>query len=59
MAWMASKRVPLNLAIPEGFAGDPSEIDPARSDASPWDERLPMIADFRRRVIGRRGRSKL
>ena len=45
--------------IPEGFAGDPSEIDPARSDASPWNERLPMIADFRRRVLGRRGRSKL
>jgi hypothetical protein len=49
----------LHTQIPDGFAGDPSEIDPARSDASPWNEKLPMIRRFRREVIGRKGRSGL
>ena len=38
--------------IPEGWAGRPSEIDPGRADASPWLERLPVIRDFRARVLG-------
>lgn len=49
----------LHTQIPEGFAGDPSEIDPARSDASLWNEQLPMIQRFRREVLGRPGRSGL
>jgi hypothetical protein len=36
--------------IPEGFAGPPSDVDPARADASPWLERLPVIQEFRKRV---------
>lgn len=37
--------------IPEGFAGAVSEIDPARADASPWLDRLPVIREFRRKVL--------
>jgi len=40
-----------------GFAGEPSELDPARLDASAWIERLPVIRDFRAKVLGRRRRS--
>jgi hypothetical protein len=36
--------------IPEGFAGDISEVDPSRADASPWLERLPVIREFRRAI---------
>jgi len=39
--------------IPEGFAGKPSEIDPGRADASPWIEKLPVIREFRRKVLAR------
>jgi hypothetical protein len=41
----------LYTQIPDGFAGQPSEVDPARSDASPWIEELPVIREFRR-VLG-------
>ena len=37
--------------IPEGFAGEVSEFDRSRSDASPWLDRLPIIREFRRRVL--------
>jgi hypothetical protein len=37
--------------IPEGFAGEPSDLDPARVDASAWIERLPVIRAFRREVL--------
>jgi hypothetical protein len=40
--------------IPDGFAGAPSDLDPARRDASAWIDRLPAIRAFRRRVLGRR-----
>ena len=40
--------------IPEGFAGEISELDPSRADASPWLDRLPVVREFRRRVLGRR-----
>lgn len=40
--------------IPEGFAGEISEFDPSRADTSPWLDRLPVIREFRRRVLGRR-----
>lgn len=36
--------------IPEGFAGGISEIDPARADASPWLEALPIVQAFRRAI---------
>jgi cytochrome c5 len=38
--------------IPEGFAGAASDVDPARADASPWLDRLPVIREFRRKVLG-------
>jgi hypothetical protein len=34
--------------IPPGFAGEISDVDPARADASPWLEALPVIQAFRR-----------
>jgi hypothetical protein len=36
--------------IPEGFAGEISRVDPARADASPWLERLPIVQQFRRAI---------
>jgi hypothetical protein len=40
--------------IPPGFAGDVSTVDPARSDASPWIERMPVIREFRQALGIRR-----
>ena len=37
--------------IPEGFAGATSEFDPSRADASPWLDRLPVIREFRRKIL--------
>jgi hypothetical protein len=37
--------------IPEGFAGAASEFDPSRADASPWLDRLPVIREFRRKIL--------
>ncbi len=34
--------------IPPGFAGEVCEYDPDRSDASPWNDRLPIVRKFRR-----------
>jgi hypothetical protein len=56
----------LHSQIPEGFAGAPSDLDPARVDASAWCEALPVIRRFRREVLGqgrqrprrKRGRSR-
>ncbi|HXZ84909.1 MAG TPA: hypothetical protein VEI82_05420, partial [Myxococcota bacterium] len=39
--------------IPPGFAGPLSPVDAWRADASRWLERLPVIAEFRRRVLSR------
>jgi len=44
----------LHSQIPAGFAGAPSEVDPHRADASAWLDRLPVIREFRRRVLGAR-----
>jgi hypothetical protein len=41
----------LHSQIPEGFAGRPAERDPARADASAWNEQLPVIREFRRRLL--------
>ena len=34
--------------IPPGFAGPVCPYDPDRADASPWNERMPIIRAFRR-----------
>jgi len=39
--------------IPAGFAGAPHPDNPDRSDASAWIEALPVIAEFRARVLHR------
>jgi hypothetical protein len=44
--------------IPPGFAGPASEIDPARADASPWLDRIPVIQEFRKQVLARGQGSK-
>lgn len=38
--------------IPEGYAGKPSPLDPDRCDASPWIDELPVVKQFRRRILG-------
>jgi len=40
--------------IPDGFAGAPSPLDAYRADASAWIERLPVIREFRRKVLRKR-----
>jgi hypothetical protein len=40
--------------IPSGFAGPASEFDPSRADASPWLDRMPVIREFRRKVLKQR-----
>ncbi len=42
--------------IPAGFAGAPSPTDDTRADTSAWLDRLPVIREFRRKVLGRRPR---
>jgi hypothetical protein len=37
--------------IPEGFAGAASKFDPSRADASRWLDRLPVIQEFRRKIL--------
>jgi hypothetical protein len=37
--------------IPEGFAGEPSERDADRADASAWLNSIPVIEEFRRKVL--------
>jgi len=37
--------------IPPGFAGPMCPFDPDRADASPWNDRLPVIKAFRRQVL--------
>jgi hypothetical protein len=44
--------------IPEGFAGEPSEVDPSRGDASRWLDMLPVIEQFRRTVLRRARRER-
>jgi hypothetical protein len=46
----------LHSQIPEGFAGESSDLDPARVDASAWIEQLPVIRRFRREVLRQRVR---
>jgi hypothetical protein len=37
--------------IPEGFAGAPNPLDSSRTDASRWLDRLPVIQEFRRKIL--------
>lgn len=37
--------------IPPGFAGAVCPVDPDRADASPWNEALPVIQEFRRAML--------
>ena len=37
--------------IPPGFAGEASEVDASRADASPWIEKLPVVRSFRRKLL--------
>jgi hypothetical protein len=39
--------------IPEGYAGPVNEVDDSRADASPWLNQLPVVQEFRRRVLER------
>ncbi|MBW2266986.1 MAG: hypothetical protein JRH16_00320 [Deltaproteobacteria bacterium] len=43
----------LHSQIPEGFAGEASAVDPSRADASPWIDRMPVIQEFRRKLLRR------
>ena len=40
--------------IPAGYAGAQAALDPARADASAWIDRLPVMREFRRVVLGGR-----
>jgi hypothetical protein len=42
--------------IPAGYAGPPHPDDPARADATAWVEALPVVREFRRRVLRPRRR---
>ena len=43
--------VELDDQIPPGFAGAVCPVDPDRADASPWNERLPVVRSFRRLIL--------
>lgn len=45
--------------IPPGFAGPVCPVDPDRADASPWNERLPIVQSFRHAVLGRQRRYRV
>jgi len=44
----------LHSQIPEGFVAGPCPSDDSRADAAPWLDRLPVIREFRRRVLARK-----
>jgi hypothetical protein len=37
--------------IPEGFAGEPSDVDPSRANAAAWLDQLPVIQEFRTKIL--------
>ncbi len=39
--------------IPEGYVGRPCPLDPNKADASPWLDALPVVREFRRKVLRR------
>jgi len=48
----------LHTQVPPGFAGKPSDIDSYRVDTSLWLEQVPVIREFRRKVLAKRPRPK-
>lgn len=42
--------------IPDGFVGEAHPLDPHRSDAGAWIEAMPVIREFRAKVLGKRPR---
>lgn len=38
--------------IPEGYAGEVGPHDPSRADASPWLDKLNVIQQFRKQILG-------
>lgn len=44
--------------IPEGWAGAQSEHDDSRADASRWLDALPIVREFRRKVLARKKTKK-
>jgi hypothetical protein len=44
--------------IPPGYVGKPSPLDPDRCNASAWIDRLPVVEEFCRVVLGRRRRRR-
>ena len=40
--------------IPKGYAGRPNADEPTRADASPWLNALPVIQEFKRKLLGRK-----
>jgi membrane-associated phospholipid phosphatase len=44
--------------IPAGFSGAPHPDNPDRADASAWLEELPVVREFRARVLRGRGRAR-
>lgn len=42
--------------IPKGFAGPAGAHDPDRADASPWLDRMPVIQEFRSKVLKKAGK---
>jgi hypothetical protein len=50
--YLESEDPPVEVSqIPAGFVGPISSLDPWRADASAWLERLPVIREFRARVL--------
>jgi hypothetical protein len=43
----------LYTQIPEGYAGRPCPADPNKADASPWLDQIPIVQEFRKRVLGK------
>jgi len=41
----------LHSQIPAGFAGPPNSNDPSRADASRWVEALPVVREFRAKLL--------
>lgn len=44
----------LHSQIPAGYAGPISKLDASRAEAAPWIDRLPVVQEFRRKVLGQK-----
>ncbi|MBW2280740.1 MAG: hypothetical protein JRG82_08330 [Deltaproteobacteria bacterium] len=51
--WDDSQEPPVLVSqIPPGFVGPINPNDPSRASASPWLEQMPVVREFRRKVLG-------